>query len=391
MTSKPRTLLLLALGLAFGATALVAQGPPFGQPSQPAVPPINQSDDPLLKTFVWRSIGPASMGGRIDDIVGVESSPSTFYVGFATGGVWKTVNNGTTFTPIFDTYPVSSIGDIAIAPSNPEIVWVGTGEPNNRQSSSFGDGIYKSTDGGKIFTHMGLKDTQSIARVVIDPKDPNTVYVAALGHLFGPNEERGIFRSTDGGETFQKVLYRDENTGAADIALDPANPDIVYAVLWEARQGPWENAAFSGPGSGLFKSTDGGDTWTEITRNPGGPKGENITLNMPGNVTFAVNSADISASFYPVLDSVGLVLNEFNQTMVEVAGHTDSDGSDAYNQQLSERRASSVVAYLVSRQVRGDRLLTVGAGETRPVASNATPEGKQQNRRVEITIVPLTN
>jgi hypothetical protein len=140
----------------------------------------------MLKRFVWRGIGPASMGGRIDDIVAVDSNPYIYYVGFATGGVWKTVNNGTTFQPVFDTYSTASIGDIAIAPSNPDIVWVGTGEANNRQSSSFGDGIYKSTDAGKTFTKMGLENSQTIARIVIDPKDPNTVYVAVLGHLFGP-------------------------------------------------------------------------------------------------------------------------------------------------------------------------------------------------------------
>jgi hypothetical protein len=144
----------------------------------------------MLKGYVFRGIGPASMGGRIDDITCVENNSYICYVGFATGGVWKTTNNGTTFTPVFDTYSTASIGDIAIAPSNPDIVWVGTGEANNRQSSSFGDGIYKSTDAGKTFTRMGLEDSQSIARIVIDPKDPNVVYVAVLGHLFGPNKER---------------------------------------------------------------------------------------------------------------------------------------------------------------------------------------------------------
>jgi photosystem II stability/assembly factor-like uncharacterized protein len=178
-----------------------AAGAQFMQPQPPPKPPINPSDDPLLKAFRWRSIGPASMGGRIDDVAGVESNPYILYVGFATGGLWKTVNNGTTWDPIFDTFSTASIGDIAVCQSDPNIVWVGTGEPNNRQSSSFGDGVYKSTDGGKTFTNVGLKETETIARVVLDPKDPNVAYVAALGHLFGPNKDRGIYKTTDGGRT----------------------------------------------------------------------------------------------------------------------------------------------------------------------------------------------
>ena len=192
-----------------------------GQQARPTPTPINQSDDPILKKFRWRSIGPASMGGRIDDIAGVENNPYVFYIGFATGGVWKTVNNGTTWEPIFDIYPTSSIGDIAVCQSDPNIIWVGTGEPNNRQSSSFGDGIYKSTDGGKTFVNVGLKETQTIARVVIDPKDANTVYVAALGRLFGPNKERGIYKTTDGGKTWVNVKFIDEDTGFTDIVIDP--------------------------------------------------------------------------------------------------------------------------------------------------------------------------
>src|SRR5687767_1453587 len=161
--------------------AAAAQSPRPSPSPSPTPTPINWSTDPMLKRFVWRAIGPASMGGRIDDIAAVETNPYVIYVGFATSGVWKSTNNGTTFQPIFDTYSTSSIGDIAIAPSDPNTVWVGTGEPNNRQSSSFGDGIYKSVDAGKTFKRMGLQDSQSIARIVVDPKDANTVYVAVLG------------------------------------------------------------------------------------------------------------------------------------------------------------------------------------------------------------------
>ena len=169
-------------------TQTQTQTPAQAPSPSPTPTPINWSTDPTLKRFVFRNIGPASMGGRIDDFAVPEQNPYVIYVAFATNGVWKSTNNGTTFTPIFDTYGTHSIGDVAVAPSDPNIVWVGTGEPNNRQSSSYGDGIYKSVDAGKTFTKMGLEDSQTIARIVIDPKDPNTVYAAVLGHLFGPNK-----------------------------------------------------------------------------------------------------------------------------------------------------------------------------------------------------------
>ena len=232
MTDRPRTVARLALPLAaaaFLAPALSSQVPvPIAQltfqtpapVTQPAL--INQSSDGLLASFRFRSIGPASMGGRIDDIAVSESDPSIIYLGYAVGGVFKSDNNATTFKPVFETYGTASIGDIAIHPTNPDIVYVGTGEPNNRQTSSFGDGIYKTTDGGQTFTNIGLKDTQTIARIVIDPKNPETVYVASPGHLFGPNPERGIFKTTDGGQTWNKVKFIDDDTGFTDIAIDPS-------------------------------------------------------------------------------------------------------------------------------------------------------------------------
>src|SRR5204863_4995945 len=173
-------------------------------PAAAPAPSINQSSDPLLQSFRFRSIGPASMGGRIDDIAVSESDPNVIYVGYAVGGVFKSENNGVSFEPVFQTYSTASIGDIAIHPRDPNIVYVGTGEPNNRQTASFGDGVYKTTDGGKTFTNIGLKETQSIARIVIDPKAPDTVYVASPGHLFGPNPDRGIFKTIDGGKTWNK-------------------------------------------------------------------------------------------------------------------------------------------------------------------------------------------
>jgi photosystem II stability/assembly factor-like uncharacterized protein len=203
------------------------------------------------------------MGGRVDDIAAVESNPYIVYIGFATGGVWKSTNNGTTFQPIFDTYSTASIGDIAIAPSDPNTVWVGTGEANNRQSSSFGDGIYKSVDAGRTFTKMGLEDSQTIARIVIDPKDPNIVYVAVLGHLFGPNKERGIYKTVDGGKTWTNVKFIDEDTGFTDLVIDPSDPKTLYAASYQRRRTSWGFNG-GGPGSGLWKTVDAGKTWKKL-------------------------------------------------------------------------------------------------------------------------------
>ena len=211
----------------------------------------------------WRMIGP-HRASRTKAAVGIPDQPNVFYIGVVNGGVWKTTDFGRTWNPIFDDQPTGSIGAIAIAPSDPNIIYVGSGEGLQRPDLSTGDGIYKSTDAGKTWKHLGLRDGQQIPQIVVDPHDPNRLFVAVMGHPYGPNAERGLFRSTDGGVTFQKVLYKDENTGAIDVVLDPADANIVYAVLWEARQGPWENGQFSGPGSGLFKSTDGGTTWRKI-------------------------------------------------------------------------------------------------------------------------------
>jgi photosystem II stability/assembly factor-like uncharacterized protein len=218
----------------------------------------------------WRMIGPFR-GGRTVAAVGVRGQPNVFYIGVNNGGVWKTTDAGRIWTPIFDEQPTGSIGAIAVAPSHSNILYVGSGEGLQRPDLSTGDGIYKSSDAGKTWEHLGLRDGQQIPMIAVDPRDPNRVLVAVLGHPYGPNEERGIYRSTDGGSSFQRVLYKDENTGGMDVAIDPASPDTVYAVLWQARQGPWENAAWTGPNSGLFKSTDGGTTWKQLTAGLPGP------------------------------------------------------------------------------------------------------------------------
>ncbi len=229
--------------------------------------------DSWLDGLEWRCIGPANMGGRIDDFAVVESEPHVIYTATASGGLWKTVNNGVTWEPVFDSQGTSSIGDVTVAPSSPDTVWVGTGEPNNRQSSSWGDGVYKSEDAGRTWRNMGLADSHHIGRIVIHPQNPDIVYVAALGRLWGPNKERGLFRTTDGGRTWKNSCFVDEDTGFVDVAIDPGNPSTLYAAAYQRRR-----TAFGfnggGPGSGVYKTTDGGDTWVKLTSGlPEGPTG----------------------------------------------------------------------------------------------------------------------
>jgi photosystem II stability/assembly factor-like uncharacterized protein len=218
----------------------------------------------LFKSLHWRGIGPFR-GGRTRAVAGVPSQPNVFYIAQVNGGVWKTDDYGRIWTPIFDDQPTGSVGCIAVAPSDSNIIYAGSGEGLQRPDLSVGDGIYKSTDAGRTWTHLGLRDGQQIPQIAIDPRDPNRILVAVAGHPYGPNTERGIFRSTDGGGTFDRVLFKDENVGGADVLIDPRNPDIAYAALWEARQGPWENAAWNGSGGGIFKSTDNGKTWRQLS------------------------------------------------------------------------------------------------------------------------------
>ena len=220
----------------------------------------------LYDAMRWRAIGPYR-GGRTVGAAGVPQQPNLFYIGVNNGGVWKSTDYGLTWTAIFDGQPTQSIGAVAVAPSDPNVVYVGSGEGLQRPDLSVGDGIYRSSDAGRTWEHFGLRDARQIGAIIVDPKDSSRLFVAALGHPYGPNEERGVFRSTDGGVSFQKVLYKNENTGAIDLAFDPSNAQTVYAVLWAARQAPWEyNNAYTGPTSGLFKSTDGGATWQPLTQ-----------------------------------------------------------------------------------------------------------------------------
>jgi photosystem II stability/assembly factor-like uncharacterized protein len=213
----------------------------------------------------WRNVGPFR-AGRTHAIAGVPSQPNVFYMAQVNGGVFKTTDYGRTWQPIFDDQPTGSIGAIAVSISNPDIVYVGSGEGLHRPDLSIGDGIYKSTDAGKTWAHLGLRDGQQIPRIAVDPRNADRLFVAVGGHPYGPNEERGIFRSLDGGKTFEKVLYRDENTGGGDVQVDPTNSDVVYASLWESREGPWENSTWNGTNGGIFKSTDGGKSWNQLRK-----------------------------------------------------------------------------------------------------------------------------
>src|SRR5262249_23949077 len=219
----------------------------------------------VLKGLRFRAMGPANMGGRIDDFAVVETSPSTFYVGAATGGVWKTTNNGTTWEAMFDDAGSTSIGDVAVAPSERSVVWVGRGESNNRQSPSWADGVYRSLDGGRPWQTVGPRDSKHIGRIVIDPRDPNTVYVAATGHLWGSNKERGVYKTSDGGKTWIQSLFVNEDTGATDIAIDPQSPWTLYAAMYQRRRAPFGFNG-GGPSSGLYKTIDGGATWKKLTK-----------------------------------------------------------------------------------------------------------------------------
>ena len=268
---------------------------------------------PDLSALTWRNIGP-NRGGRSQAAAGSARRPLEYYFGATGGGLWKTTNGGTTWFPVTDgQIHSSSVGAVAVAESNPDIVYIGMGETELRSSVMQGDGVYKSTDGGKTWKHMGLTDTQAISRIRIDPANPDLVYVAALGHPFGRNDERGVFRSRDGGATWQRVLYRNDHSGAIDLAMDAHNPRVLFATTWDVYRSPWMLSS-GGTGSGIFKSADGGDTWTEITRNPGMPKG------ILGKITVSISGADSNRVYAMVeADDGGLFQsNDAGQTWTRV-------------------------------------------------------------------------
>ena len=272
--SRKSIVLCLAFALALSATPIRAQTPaPAEKPDQ-------------LKALQYRSIGPYR-GGRCAAVTGVPSQPSVFYYGATGGGVWKSTDGGINWESISDgsVFGTGSVGAIAVADSDPNTIYVGMGESPIRGNVSHGDGVYKSTDAGKTWKRVGLEDTRQIPRIRVHPKNPDLVYVAALGHVWGSNDQRGVFRSKDGGKTWEKILNRGNKAGAIDLIIDPTNANILYAGFWEVYRKPWTLES-GGPGSGIFKSTDGGDTWTELTRNNGLPKG------MVGKVGITVSPAN---------------------------------------------------------------------------------------------------
>jgi photosystem II stability/assembly factor-like uncharacterized protein len=261
----PILLALLGVGIASAQTAAAQTPAPTSS---------------LFSAMRWREIGPMR-AGRTRALAGVASEPSTFYIGAVGGGVFKTTDAGETWHSLWDAQPTGSIGAIAVAPSDPNVIYVGSGEGLARPDLSTGDGVYKSTDAGKSWTHLGLRDSQQIGQVAIDPTNPNIVFIAAEGHPYGPNDERGLYKSTDGGATFKRVLFVNNRTGASEVQIDPQHPNIVFAGMWQRQEGPWENGSWEGPDGGLFRSTDGGDTWTKLTGGglPDGITQVNLTIS----------------------------------------------------------------------------------------------------------------
>jgi photosystem II stability/assembly factor-like uncharacterized protein len=253
-----------------------------------------QLDPSLYSGLHWRMIGPFR-GGRVNAVSGVVGQPDSFYFGSVGGGVWKSANAGRTWTPIFDATNVASIGAIGVAPSDPNVIYIGTGEADMRDSIAFGNGVYKSTDAGKTWKHLGLENTKQIGRIIVDPKNPNTVFLAALGNVYAPNPDRGVYRSRDGGVTWQKVLFKNDDLGAIDLAFDPVDSKTVYATLWNVRRPPWFiYAPANGPGAGIYKSIDGGTTWKEIS--------EGIPLEGRGHIGIAVAPTNRNR-LYAVVDA----------------------------------------------------------------------------------------
>lgn len=262
-------------------------------------------DSGLYDGMKWRLIGPFR-GGRVESVTGIPNDPLTYYMGSVGGGVWKTTDAGVSWEPLWNHEPVASIGAVAVSYSNPNVVYVGTGEACPRGDASYGDGIYKSTDAGKTWAHLGLDDTRHIGKILVDPRNPNRVFATALGHVYGPNEERGVFRSLDGGKTWTKILYKNDTTGAADIVFDGNNTQTLYASLWTLQRTPWHMTSGGSPDDGLYKSTDGGDTWAKVG-------GRGWPAGMLGKIGVAVSAADpnrVYALIEATKDEKGLYRSE---------------------------------------------------------------------------------
>ena len=347
----PRLKALVRVSVLLAVFAPILGADAFAQEADP----VNQTDDPILREFVWRSIGPANMSGRIDDVEAVVGDPSIIYLGFATGGIWKSTNMGTTWTPIFDTYPVSSIGDIAIAPSNPDILYIGSGESNNRQSTTRGDGVYKSTNGGETFENVGLEDTHHISRVLVDPNDPDVVYVAAMGHLWGPNNERGLFKTTNGGRSWSNTNFINENTGFTEVVMEPGNSQVLYAASYQRQRTPWGFNG-GGPGSGVWKTTDGGDNWTRLEGN-GFPEG---TL---GRIGLAVYAADPNI-VYAQIEVLNTTRREPGDTSVDETRSgvwKSTDGGNNWEIQSNNNNRPMYYSQIRVDPTNSDIVYTMGA------------------------------
>lgn len=339
------------------------------RPTRPVAPPpraiadLSSAANPdslLWRGLEFRNVGPTNTSGRMADVEGVPGNPNIVYVGTASGGVWKTVNGGTTFKPIFDTQPVASIGDIALEPGNPEVVYVGTGEAAPRNSISFGNGMYKSTDGGVSWRHIGLANSERISRILVNPRNPSIVYVGVLGHVFGPNPERGVFMSSNGGDTWDKVLYIDEYHGVADMDIDPRNPNILYAAMWKFERKPWTHHSGSEQG-GVFKSVDGGRSWRKLTN--GLPK----LLGRIG-VKVAPSNPDVVYVIAESNDGTMFRSSDKGETFVQTSKDVGIVNRGFYFTQLRVDPAEENRVYAIS----GSMFQSIDGGKTFKLFSNGT-------------------
>ncbi|MEO6260303.1 MAG: glycosyl hydrolase, partial [Thermoanaerobaculia bacterium] len=285
----PRTNRLILLPLFFLAALSSLAAEPQRKPADRAT--VSKSPDAsLLKAMQWREVGPYR-GGRADAVVGIANEPNTYYFGSTGGGVWKTTDGGQSWRPVSDGFFGGSIGAVAVAPSDPSVVYAGGGEETVRGNVSHGEGVWKSTDAGKSWSHMGLEDSRHIARIRVHPSNSDVVYVAAMGHTFGPNEMRGVYRSRDGAKSWERILFVNRDSGAVDLTMDPTNPRILYASTWRFRRTPYSFES-GGDGSALWKSVDGGDSWKELSRAKGMPKG---TLGIIGVTVSPSNPQNVYA------------------------------------------------------------------------------------------------